>query len=144
MPPLPPLREQLGGRVMSLKRFVGRPFDNTESRLGGRERHVVGHYRLGETFQVSAPTSSSGVVSLDRDGDALTEKDLPVLGLSAQPCGEIAHGADRGVAGALGEADLAERRVALGDAERQTQVRGHVGASWRSACRPPRASPSPS
>jgi hypothetical protein len=23
-------------------------FDNTESRLGGRERHVVGHYRLGD------------------------------------------------------------------------------------------------
>jgi hypothetical protein len=27
------------------------PFDNTESRLAGRERHVVGHDRLGESLQ---------------------------------------------------------------------------------------------
>ena len=27
------------------------PFDNTESRLGGRERHVVGHDRLGEALE---------------------------------------------------------------------------------------------
>jgi hypothetical protein len=27
------------------------PFDDTESRLAGHERHVEGHYRLGETLQ---------------------------------------------------------------------------------------------
>jgi hypothetical protein len=27
------------------------PFDNPESRLSGRERNVVGHYRLGEPLQ---------------------------------------------------------------------------------------------
>ena len=27
------------------------PFDHTQSRLGGRERHVIGNYRLGETLE---------------------------------------------------------------------------------------------
>src|SRR5215472_9298767 len=27
------------------------PFYNTQSRLGGRERHIVGHYRLGEALE---------------------------------------------------------------------------------------------
>jgi hypothetical protein len=45
----------------------------------------------------------------------LTEQNLTVLGLSAEPGRDIAHRADRGVAKALGEPDLAQRRIALGD-----------------------------
>src|SRR6516164_5243362 len=52
---------------------------------------------------------------LDRDGHSLSDKDLPILGLSAKTRGEIAHGADRGIAGAFRKADLTERRVTLGD-----------------------------
>ena len=40
---------------------------------------------------------------------------MSVLRLGAQPCGEIAYSADRGIAGALCEADLTQSRVALGN-----------------------------
>src|SRR5262249_35643201 len=53
---------------------------------------------------------------LDRDGHSLSDKDLSILGFSAKPRGEIAHSADRGIAGAFRKADLAEGRVTLGDA----------------------------
>src|SRR5215471_6821261 len=52
---------------------------------------------------------------LDRDGPSLSDKDLPILGFSAKTRGEIAHGADRGIAGAFRKADLTEGRVTLGD-----------------------------
>ena len=47
-------------------------FDNTESRLDGRERHVVGHYRLGETFQGERAELFERDASFERDGDALS------------------------------------------------------------------------
>ena len=36
------------GHLLNTRRS---PFDNTESRLTTYERHVVGHYRLGETLE---------------------------------------------------------------------------------------------
>src|SRR5947207_15677229 len=96
-------------------------FDNTEGRLGGRERHVVGHYRLGEPFEGERADFFERCRPFDRDGDTLSDEDLPVLGLSAKPRGEIAHGADRGVAGAFREADLAEGRITLRDTGAKAQ-----------------------
>src|SRR5262249_15246284 len=90
-------------------------FDYTEGRLGGRERHVVGHYRLGQPFQSERADFFERYGLLDRDSHSLSDKDLTVLGLSAKTRGEIAHGPDRGIAGAVGKADLAEGRVTLGD-----------------------------
>ena len=43
----------------------------------------------------------SAALLFDRDGDALSKKDLSVFGLRAQPGREITHGTDRGIAGAL-------------------------------------------
>ena len=45
---LPRLSEHMVEHVAAVwlnPRWV--PFDNAESGLGGRQRHVVGHYRLG-------------------------------------------------------------------------------------------------
>ena len=58
---------------------------------------------------------------LDRARDATADQDLPILGLSTKPGGEIADRADRGVAGAFGKADLAKGRVALRDASAETK-----------------------
>ena len=52
----------------------------------------------------------------DRASDAAADQDLAVLGLSTKPGGKIAYRANRGVAGAVGEADLTQGRVALRDA----------------------------
>src|SRR6516164_769140 len=97
-------------------------FDNAESRLGGHERHVVGHYRLGQALEGERAKLFSCDTSLQRDVDALAEQNLAVLGLSAETGGNIAHCADRGVAGALGKTDLAQRRIALRDTGAKTQI----------------------
>jgi hypothetical protein len=47
---------------------------------------------------------------------------LAVLGLSTKPGGNIAHRADRRIAGAFGKPDLAERRVTLGDTGAKPQI----------------------
>ena len=83
--------------------------------MGGRERHVVGHYRLRQPFQRERADFFERYGLLDRDGYSLSDKDLTVRGLSAKTRGEIANGADRGIAGALCKADLTERRVPLSD-----------------------------
>ena len=92
------------------------PFDNTESGLGGRERHIVGDYRLGEPFQSKFAEFFKRDRLFDRDGDALTNKDLPILGLRAKACGKIADGADCCISGAVSKTNLAERCIALRDA----------------------------
>jgi hypothetical protein len=74
--------------------------------LGGRERHVVGHHRLGEALKGERANLLGGNAPFEGDVDALTEQNLAVLGLSAKTGGDIAHCADRCVAGALGESDL--------------------------------------
>jgi hypothetical protein len=78
--------------------------------------NVKGHYRLGQPFEGKRADFFKRYGLLDRDGYALSDKDLSVLGLSAKPRSEIAHGADRGRAGAFRKADLTEGRVTLGDA----------------------------
>src|SRR5215472_11455874 len=97
-------------------------FDYTESRLGGRERHVEGRDRLAETFQGQVTEVFQRNRFFHCGCDAATYQYLPAPGLGAQPSRQIAHRADRGVAGALGEADLPERRVALGDASAKAQL----------------------
>jgi hypothetical protein len=68
------LKQRAWAKVPSLIRFcrpsswthitkLCAPFDHTEGRLAGRERHVVGYDRLVSPFSVSAPTSSSFMVS---------------------------------------------------------------------------------
>ena len=58
----------------------------------GRERHVVGHYRLGQPFDGKRSDFFQCYGLLDRDGYSLGDKDLFILGLSAKARGEIAHG----------------------------------------------------
>src|SRR5215831_1194721 len=91
------------------------PFDHTKSRLAGRERHVVGHYRLGETLEGKRAKLFGGDASLERYIDPLAEQYLAVLSLSTEPSRHIAYRADCGVAGALGKPDLAQRRISLCD-----------------------------
>jgi hypothetical protein len=60
------------------------PFDKTKSRLGGRERYVVGQYRLGEALQSERANLFGYDASLQCDIDALAEQNLPVLGLGTK------------------------------------------------------------
>src|SRR3954447_12007012 len=53
----------------------------------------------------------------DGASDAAADQDLPVLRLSTQPCSEVAYRPDRGVTGAFRKPDLAQRGVALRDAD---------------------------
>src|SRR5215469_13590708 len=97
-------------------------FDNAESGLTTCERHVVGHYRLSEALEGERADLFGCDASPERDIDALTEQNLAVLGLGTKTGGDIAHRADRRVAGALGEPDLAQRRVALRNTGAKAQV----------------------
>src|SRR5881394_240229 len=97
-------------------------FDNTEGRLRGRERHIVGHNRLGKAFQGDRANLFSCDASFERDVDALAEQDLTVPGLTAEPSRNIAHGADRGIAGSFGEADLTQRRITLRNPGAKAQI----------------------
>src|SRR5215831_18321347 len=98
------------------------PIDNAERRLTSRERHVIGDDRLGETLQGERANLFSRYASFERHVDPLTEQNLAVLGLAAEPCRHIAHGSNRSVAGALGKSDLAQGRVTLGDASTKAQL----------------------
>jgi hypothetical protein len=98
------------------------PFDNTKSRLAGRERYIEGGDGLAETFQCQAAEVFQWDGLFDRGGDATADQNLTVFRLGAEPSGEVAHGADRGVAGAFGKADLAERRITLRDANAKAQL----------------------
>jgi hypothetical protein len=42
--------------------------------VGGRERHVIGHYGLGEALESDRAYLFGGDASLQRDIDALTER----------------------------------------------------------------------
>jgi len=97
------------------------PFDNTESRLAGRERHVVRDYWLRQPFQGQRTDFFESRCPFDRYGNALAKQYLSVLGLGAQPGGDVADGANCGVAGALGKPDPPQRRIALRDAGAETE-----------------------
>ena len=98
------------------------PFDNSENRLAGRERHVEGRDRLAETFQSQATEVFKWDRFLDRGRDAATDQYLPVLGLSTKPGGEVGYRTDGGVTRAIGKPDLAEGRVALRDTRAETKL----------------------
>src|SRR5213076_2082124 len=59
---------------------------------------------------------------LDGTSGATGNQDLPVLRLGAKPGRQIGDRADRGVVHALGKADLAQGRVALGDADAKAEI----------------------
>src|SRR6516225_3454039 len=61
------------------------------------------------------------------------DQDLAILGLGTEPGGEIAYGADRGIARAVGKADLAQCRVTLRDAGTKTKFTA-VQAPSRNQC----------
>src|SRR5262245_55304995 len=98
------------------------PVDNAESRLAGRERHVVRNDWLGETLQGKRANLFSRHASFERHVDALIDQYLAVLGLAAEPCRDIAHGSNRSVSGALRKSDLAQGRVTLGNASTKAQL----------------------
>src|SRR5215469_6986610 len=83
-------------------------FDDAEGRWGSRQRHIEGGYRLGETFQCQAAEVFECDYFFYGRSHATGDQDLAVLRLGTEPSGEVAHGADRGVAGALGKANLAQ------------------------------------
>jgi len=74
---------------------------------------------------------------LDRTSDAAADQDLPILGLSTKPGGEVAYRADRGVAGAFGKADLTQGRIALRDASAETKFAAIATASRNQCARRP-------
>ena len=57
--------------------------DNTESRLAGHERHVVGHDWLGETFERQCADVFEGDVVVKPSSNALAYQNLAILGFRA-------------------------------------------------------------
>ena len=55
------------------------PFDNTESALSGRGRHVEGHHGLGQPLQVECANFFESHHLLDRNSDALIDENLSIL-----------------------------------------------------------------
>ena len=123
-PAPPPTVEQTGAdRTTAIRSSVRGPsFDDAQSRLTTCEGHVVGHHRLCQPFQSKFADFFKRRRRFDCDSYPLSNKDLPVRGLGAEPGRNIAHCADRGVAGAFGKADLAERRIALRDTGAKAQI----------------------
>ena len=76
--------------------------------MAGRERHVVRDYWLRQPFQGQRTDFFESRCPFDRHGNALAKQYLSVLGLSTQRGGDIADGANCGVARPLGKADLPE------------------------------------
>ena len=74
---------------------------------------------------------------LDRTSDAAADQDLPILGLSTKPGGEVAYRADRGVVGAFGKADLTQGRIALRDASSETKFAAIATPSRNQCARRP-------
>src|SRR5215831_368055 len=98
------------------------PFDNTERRLAGHERHVVRDYWLRQPFQGQGTDFFERRCPFDRHGNALAKQYLSILGIGTQPSGDIADGANSGVARPLGKADLPEGRIALRDASAKAKL----------------------
>jgi hypothetical protein len=114
------LRERSGG--WSPSNTLWASFDDTEGRRVSRERHIEGGDRLSEPLQRQAAEVFNCDQFLYCCSDAAGDQDLTILCFSTEPGDEVAHGADRGIAGALRKADLAQRRVALGDACAKAQL----------------------
>lgn len=56
------------------------PFDNTESALSGRARHVEGRHGWGQPLQVECANFFESHHLLDRNNDALIDENLSILG----------------------------------------------------------------
>src|SRR6516162_6192976 len=86
------------------------PRDNgqigTSAYRAGALHDVECRDRPPQTFYLQVSEVFDPRNRFDRASDAAADQDLPVLGLSSKSGGKIAHRADRGVAGAFGEADL--------------------------------------
>src|SRR5262249_14208706 len=89
---------------------------------GFRPDHVEGEHRPREALQRQAAQLLDFYQCLDRAEHALLDQDLARLGLAAEAGGHVGHGADRAVVHAALEADRADRRVALGDADAEVEL----------------------
>ena len=73
-------------------------------------------------FSSRFPRSSNRATASTARATRLLTRIWPSLGLGTEPGGEIAYGSDRGIAGAVGKADLAQCRVTLRDAGTKAQL----------------------
>ena len=73
-------------------------------------------------MSVNSPISSASAEILDRREGLGVDQDLAGLRLAAQPRREVHHRADRRVVVAALEADLAERGVAVRDADAEAEL----------------------
>ena len=69
--------------------------------MGGDEGHVVGNYGLGEAFEGERANLFGHDASVECDVNTLTEQNLAVFGLRTEPCRNVAHSANSGIAGPL-------------------------------------------
>src|SRR6516225_7917371 len=74
----------------------------------GALRDVECRDRTAKTSQLQVSEVFEPSDRFDRFSDAAADQDLPVLRLGTKSGGEVAHRADRGVAGAIGKADVAQ------------------------------------
>src|ERR1700758_2576476 len=78
---------------------------------------VIDRDRLAQALQGEVADLLERNGPFDRRGDPLAEEYLAVPRFSAEPCGEVADGADRGVVDTLLEADPPKSGVTLCDAD---------------------------
>src|SRR5690349_5813811 len=83
-------QESQFGMQRLLSNTLWAPFDNTERRLAGHERHVVRDYWLRQPFQGQRTDFFERRCPFDRHGNALAKQYLSILGLGTQPSGDIA------------------------------------------------------
>src|SRR6516162_11665196 len=89
---------------------------------GRLQHYVVDGDGLAQAFQRHVTDLFQPYGIFDRVRETAADQDLSILGFAAQPRGEVGDRADRGVVHALGEADLAEGGVALGNADPETDI----------------------
>ena len=95
----------------------------TRSRGSGRKRgDVVNLDGSVQTLQHGFAHRLGGDPTFHLGPDPLRDQHLPRLRLVAPARGQVAHGADGGIAGAISKADLSQRRVALSDAGTKAQL----------------------
>src|SRR5262249_37076567 len=93
-----------------------------------RLRHIECRDRPAETLPLQVSEVFELPDPFDRASDAAADQDLPILGRGTEPGGEVAYGADRGVAGAFRKADLPEGCVALRNADAEAEFGGMTAA----------------
>src|SRR5207249_1892428 len=104
------------------------------SRRRPHAKHVEGRHRPREAAERQLAERLDLHQVLDRGVEPARDEDLAAARLAAQPRGEVGHGADRPVVPAPLEADGAERRVALRDADAEVQVEAQLAPAARQGC----------